>query len=239
MRVVELSGLTVRLAAGTDGHGGGKGPLVILLHGFGALGDDLVSLAEELDVPGGTRFVFPEGPLALHVGYGAARAWWIVDMNALAEERAAGRMRDLSGEVPQGLPAARDAIESFLAALPRLVPVDPKRTIIGGFSQGAMLTCDLVMRTALPCAGLVQLSGTLLARHHWRPDAALRRGMPVFLSHGTGDPVLPFPMAERLRDELRRSGLSVEWHAFRGGHEIPKPVLARLGAFLTSVFTRA
>jgi phospholipase/carboxylesterase len=98
-----------------------------------------------------------------------------------------------------------------------------------------MLTCDLVMRTAFPCAGLIQLSGTLLAKQEWRPSVGKRAGLPVFLSHGTQDPVLPYVMAERLRDELMKGGLDVEWHRFHGGHEIPEPVLSRLNAFLTKV----
>lgn len=238
MRTLSIGPLRARLVGGTDGHGGGNGPLVILLHGFGAPGDDLVALTEMLAVPAATRFLFPEGPLPLNAGYGDARAWWMIDMNRLASERAAGRMRDLSGEVPRGLPAARDVIMSFLAALPTVVPVDPLRTVFGGFSQGAMLTCDLVMRTATPCAGLVQLSGSLLARHEWLPAVANRRGLPVFHSHGLQDAVLPFPMAERLRDELTTLGLAVEWHSFQGGHEIPLPVLSRLSNFLTRVLGR-
>lgn len=238
MRTLSIGSLNARLVGGTDGRGSGSGPLVILLHGFGAPGDDLVPLAEALDVPTATRFLFPEGPLHLNAGYGDARAWWMIDMNRLAQERAAGRMRDLSGEVPRGLPAARDAIHAFLTALPTALPVDPLRTVLGGFSQGAMLTCDMVMRTSTPCAALVQLSGSLLARNEWHPAVAMRRGLPVFHSHGMQDEVLPFPMAERLRDEMTALGLTVEWHGFRGGHEIPMRVLSRLSQFLTRVLGR-
>ncbi len=234
MRPQHIGGLTVRLTGGLDGQGGGEGPLVILLHGFGAPGDDLVPLAEVLAVPAGTRFLFPEGPLALNAGYGDARAWWMIDMNRLAQDRAAGRLRDLSADVPRGLPAARDTLERFLTALPKALPFDPKRTVLGGFSQGAMLTCDTIVRTPFPCVGLIQLSGTLLARHQWADPLTHRRGLPVFQSHGMHDDLLPYVMAERLREELTKAGLAVEWHAFRGGHEIPSPVLTRLGAFLTA-----
>lgn len=238
MKLQTVGGLKVRIFGGTDGRGAGDGPLVILLHGFGAAGDDLVTLADVLDVPDDTRFAFPEGPLALNLGYGDSRAWWIIDMNRLAQERAAGRLRDLSTEVPRGLPTARRTLDSFLDGLPQAMPVDPTRTILGGFSQGAMLACDLVMRTAFPIAGLIQLSGTLLARHEWASDLASRRGLPVFQSHGTQDEVLPYSMAEQLRDELTASGLSMEWQSFRGGHEIPECVVDRLGRFVTKVVTK-
>jgi phospholipase/carboxylesterase len=153
-------------------------------------------------------------------------------------DRAAGRVRDLSQEVPRGLPQARESLETFVAALPRSLPIDFAQTVIGGFSQGAMLTCDLVMRTAHPFAGLIQLSSSLLAKQDWRPTIAKRIGLPVFQSHGTQDPILPYVMAERLCEEFAGAGLSVEWHAFRGGHEIPETVLRRLGAFLTNVLTK-
>ena len=119
MREIILGGLKTRLTGGTDGIGGGKGPVVVLLHGFGAPGDDLVPLADWIATPRGTRFLFTEGPLSLSMGFGDSRAWWIIDMARLEADRAAGRVRDLSQEVPRGLPQAREALETFLTALPR------------------------------------------------------------------------------------------------------------------------
>lgn len=239
MREERAGGLRIRVTGGTDGQGGGRGPAVILLHGFGAPGNDLVPIGDALAAPSGTRFIFPEGPLSLSFGYGDSRAWWLIDMARLEADRAAGRVRDLSAEVPRGLPQAREALGQLLIELPRVLPVDYQRTVIGGFSQGAMLTCDVAMRTAYPFAGLVQLSGTLLARQEWRPIVAKRAGLPVFQSHGTQDPILPYAMAERLRDELVKAGLAVSWHSFRGGHEIPEPVLRQLGSFLTGVLPQS
>lgn len=233
-----LGGLKVRLAGGVDGRGGGAGPLVILLHGFGAPGDDLVPLAEVIDVPAGTRWLFPEGPLPLNMGFGDSRAWWIIDFARIQADREAGRIRDLSIETPNGLALARDRFLPFLKALPQELPIDYKQTVIGGFSQGAMLTCDAVLHTGYPFAGLVQLSGNLLAQALWTPLMPKRKGLPVFQSHGTQDDILPHIGAERLRDLLARSGLAVEWHSFRGGHEIPEPVLRRLGVFLTKALMR-
>ena len=237
MREESFGGLKTRLTGGTDGKGGGNGPVVILLHGFGAPGDDLVPLGEVLEVPSGTRFLFPEGPLTVSTGFLESRAWWLIDTNRLEADRAAGRVRDLSNEVPPGLPQAREVIEQFVSQLPHFLPIESEKTVIGGFSQGAMLACDLVMRTAYPCAGLVQLSGSLVARQDWRETVAKRSGLPVFQSHGIRDQILPHIMAERLRDELKLAGLSVEWHSFRGGHEIPEPIVEKLGRFLTHVFT--
>lgn len=232
MRETQLGGLKVRLTGGTDGKGGGNGPLVILFHGFGAPGDDLVPLTDVIDAPAGTRWLFPEGPLPLSFGPSYARAWWIIDMSRIQADRAAGRIRDLSVEVPQGLALARERMLAFLKELSRQLPIDYKKTVIGGFSQGAMLTCDAVLHTDYPFAGLVQLSGNLLAKAVWGPLMPKRKGLPVFQSHGTQDDVLPNIGAERLRDALTQAGLSVEWHSFRGGHEIPEVVLRRMGTFI-------
>src|SRR4026208_7479 len=91
MREEHIGGLRTRVTGGTDGKGGGNGPIVILLHGFGAPGDDLVSLAGVMTVPAGTRFVFPEGPLSLSFGPRDARAWWLIDRARVAAGGPGGR----------------------------------------------------------------------------------------------------------------------------------------------------
>ncbi|MCC2643471.1 MAG: putative Carboxylesterase [Nitrospira sp.] len=233
MRIETLGGLTVRITGGTDGHGGGNGPLVLLLHGFGAPGDDLVALGQYLDVPAGTRFIFPVAPISIPMGFGDSRAWWMIDMARIQADRAAGRIRDISNEIPRGLSEARERMKGLLGDIHRKLAVDPKHMILGGFSQGAMLACDALLYSAQPYAGLIQLSGTLVAKQEWGPLLAKRKGLPVFQSHGTEDPILAYVMAERLRDEFIQAGAKVDWQPFRGGHEIPEPVLRRLGSFIT------
>jgi phospholipase/carboxylesterase len=235
---IDIGGLKTRLRGGTDGKGAGNGPVVILLHGFGAPGDDLVPLADVLEVPAGTRWFFPEAPLPLSMGYGDARAWWMIDMARIQADRAAGRVRDLSVEVPNGLALARERVLLFLKELPRYRVIDYKKTVIGGFSQGAMLTCDAVLHSDYPFAGLVQLSGNSLAQAVWGPLMAKRRGLPVFHSHGTQDEILPYVGAERLRDALTQSGLAVDWHSFHGGHEIPPAVFRALATFVKRVLLK-
>ena len=237
MRDEQLGGLRTRVTGGIDGKGGGRGPLVLLLHGFGAPGDDLVSLADVLNVPTGTRFVFPEGPLSLSFGPGDARAWWLIDMARIAADQAAGRLRDLSQDIPKGLALARETMLAFLKVVEHKFAADPRKIVLGGFSQGAMLSCDLMLKTTQAYAGLIQLSGTLLALQEWAPLLQKRKGLPVFQSHGMQDELLPYVGAERLRDTLIHAGLSVEWHSFRGGHEIPRAVLQRLGPFITKAIT--
>jgi phospholipase/carboxylesterase len=136
--------------------------------------------------------------------------------------------RDRGGEVPDGLPEARARIAELCAELAKLGgPI-----LLGGFSQGAMLSCDVALHVDQPLAGLVVMSGTLLARGEWEPRLAARRGLPVLQSHGREDPLLSFAAAERLRDLLRGGGLDVEWVPFSGGHGIAPVVIDRLGVFL-------
>jgi len=239
MHIAQLGGLTVRLTGGIDGKGGGNGPVVILLHGFGAPGADLVPLAEVMNVPAGTRWLFPEGPLSLSMGFGDSRAWWMIDMARIQADRAAGRIRDLSNEVPKGLALAREKLVLFLKEVEQKFGADPRKTVLGGFSQGAMLSCDAVLHTDRPYAGLVQLSGNLLAQPVWSPLMPKRKGLPVFQSHGMQDEILPYVGGERLREALSKSGLPVEWHSFRGGHEIPEPVLRALNTFLRTVLVKS
>jgi phospholipase/carboxylesterase len=106
------------------------------------------------------------------------------------------------------------------------------KIVLGGFSQGAMLSCDVALRTARPLAALVMLSGTLVAEEQWRLLMPQRSRLPAFLSHGDADRMLPFSQAERLKDLLAGAGLAVTWVPFRGGHEIPSPVIDALGVFL-------
>jgi phospholipase/carboxylesterase len=101
-----------------------------------------------------------------------------------------------------------------------------------------MLACDLMLRATQPYAGLIQLSGTLLAAQEWEPLLQKRKNVPVFQSHGMRDDILPYAGAEKLRNTLTHAGLSVEWHSFRGGHEIPAPVLRCLGPFISKVVTQ-
>ncbi len=236
MKKITMGGLDAVLAGGTDRQGGGDGPLLVLLHGFGAPGDDLVSLHRVIDAPSGTRFLFPVAPVTLPPHYGAGRAWWHIDMVALDRAVREGRSRDLSRDVPDGLADARAKLVAMLDEAK--VILSPSAIVLGGFSQGAMLSCDVALHSDMPLAGLVLLSGTLLAEAEWTSRMPSRKGLPVLQSHGRQDPMLPFDMAERLRDLLKEAGLAVTFVPFNGGHSIPPAALDGLRPFLASAFSR-
>jgi phospholipase/carboxylesterase len=237
MRTEQWGGLTVRIAGGTDRRGGGEGPVVVLMHGFGASGEDLVPLHRVLDVGRATRFVFPEAPHRLDPRFGGdGRMWWMIDPERLAMAMQTGRPRDLSVEEPPGVDEAREAVRAMLAALRSELGVTGPEIALGGFSQGSMLACDVAFRSEEEIGALVVLSGALLMESKWSPGMPARAGLPVFQSHGTDDTVLGYDGAERLASRMKDAGLSSAFHSFRGGHEIPPMVLTRMQAFLNGVF---
>lgn len=226
---IELAGLTTRIVGPSDAD-----LTCVLLHGFGAPGDDLVALAGEIEAPT-VRLVFPAAPLELGGLYGDARAWWLLDLARLEDELRRGVPRDRRDEVPDGLVAARDHVERFLDELAARFGVAGDRLVLGGFSQGAMLSLDVALHRPTPPAGLILMSGTLIAESVWRPRFASLRDVPVVLSHGQGDVLLPFHVAEILRDRLTEAGAAVDWQPFLGGHEIPPAAIDSVGQLLRTL----
>jgi phospholipase/carboxylesterase len=226
IETIDIAGLTTRIV-GDGTH------TVVLLHGFGAPGDDLVALAQFIRAP--VRFVFPAAPLELGGLYGDSRAWWLLDLARLEQELRSGTPRDRRGEVPDGLADARAKVSRFLDQLIARYAIDPKHLVLGGFSQGAMLSLDVALHRDTPPAGLILMSGTLLAESVWKPLMPKLAGVPVFQSHGKHDQLLPFPVAEVLRDELKAAGANLSWIDFPGGHEIPPQVLAGVTKLIASI----
>jgi phospholipase/carboxylesterase len=235
MRDAKFGGLWTHLTGGRDREGGGDGPLVVLMHGFGAPGTDLVGLWRVLRVPSGTRFAFPEAPLTLPEYGSEARAWWQIDITRFQRPLSAAELEARTREAPPGLDAARTHVIAALDALQEQLGVSSSQIVLGGFSQGSMLACEVALADPRPFAGLALLSSTLIHADAWLANLPARRGLPVFQSHGQDDPILPFALAELLRDHLVQAGLEVDWLPFRGGHEIPGSVLDRLGAFVSRV----
>lgn len=227
MRVIDtqLGGLTCRVLHGTAAAGGDLRGVVVLCHGFGAPGDDLVGLAPEAirrrpELVKHVRFVFPAAPLDLGAPFGG-RAWWPLDMEKLQLAMMTGGLRDLSDEVPEGSTEARRALLALVDELVRGSGLSIDRFVLGGFSQGAMLATDVCLRLEEPPAALALFSGTLLMAEEWKKRAPRRRGLRVLQSHGRNDPILAFQMAERLQAMLVEAGLEVDFRPFDGPHTIP------------------
>ena len=203
--------------------------VVVLMHGFGAPGDDLVAIAQVLPMAKGTRYVFPEAPLDLT---GDGRAWWIIDWNERARYERTGDVDGYVALVPKGLAEASHAVSAMLDHIEKSWGVPANHIVLGGFSQGAMLTLDVAAHRAKKPRALVCLSGSLIATTRWLKHADSLKGVPIFMSHGKSDPVLPYPLAERLRETLTKAGAKVQWAPFSGGHAIPEGTVRALAKFL-------
>ncbi|MDH5526349.1 MAG: hypothetical protein OEY97_03465 [Nitrospirota bacterium] len=221
-----LAGLSVAISGASA-----DAPLCILLHGYGAPGDDLVGLAGAFS-PTGIRFLFPSAPLTLPPPMYGARAWWHIDWAARERQMIEQGELDLSDETPDGMVQAREQVSRLIGEACAAYGSTPDKVVLGGFSQGAMLACETALFAEVPPRALVLMSPTLLCHERWRQAAEARGNLPVFISHGRADPVLPFPQSERLKDMLGGAGSTVEWVPFSGAHEIPPAVLGPLTGFL-------
>lgn len=215
-------------APGSERWGGlsveerGRGEtVVVLMHGYGAPGDDLVGLGEELARSVPARFVMPAAP-RVWMGGPPGRAWFERDPALVGEQ----------------LPSASRAVEGVLSTLADQ-GVARDRVVLAGFSQGAMMALERALRGPEPPRAVVMLSGGLpRGMSESELDFARLSGVPVFVSHGREDALLPFSRAEQLAARAEEAGARVTFVPFDGGHSIPAIVRAELAAFLRDVAAR-
>lgn len=209
--------LDYRFAAPQPGPGPGDlriGPeraqrRLVLLHGWGADADDLLELGVELvEGEDGVDVVALQAP-GLHPA-GAGREWYPL---APAPDWAA-------------LPVARRQLRDRLEQLGRSLPLD--RTVLLGFSQGGAMAVDVATSAVgLPLAGLISCSG--YPHPEWQPQAV---ALPVLLTHGSLDQVVPAEACAALEAPLRAAGARVMRHLFEGGHGIDPQLFPLMRRFL-------
>lgn len=242
MKLEQLGELTCRTIQNLDPSE--KPELVVILcHGFGAPGTDLVPLGPELlsartQLSETTRIIFPEAPLEPPELFGG-RAWWPLDVAQLQQAIERGEFRNLRNENPAGLPSAREKLISVIEAVRGETGLPMSRIVLGGFSQGAMLTTDVSLRLDERPAALCVWSGTVLCEDEWRDLAAKRGPLRVLQSHGRTDPILPFEAAGWLRDLFEESGFDGEFIEFPGVHTIPQDALVRFADLLVELIVTA
>jgi len=201
---------------------------VIWMHGLGADNRDFAALATELgltDSPA-VRFIFPNAPkrpVTINGGL-VTRAWYdIVSADLTQREDAAG------------LQASQCAIAALIAREnQRGIPT--QHIVLAGFSQGCALTLHTGLRHAETLAGLMGLSGYLPLADQLSDQAhTANQETPVFLAHGSMDPVVPLARAQYARDVLRGQGYSVEWHTYLMPHSVCPQEIQDIGRFLRQV----
>jgi phospholipase/carboxylesterase len=200
---------------------------IILFHGYGADAQDLFPLSRMINTKRKCNWFFPQGPLDIPLGaHWIGKAWWPISVDRY---QAAGATLDISTEVPKGIEKLRTEFQKWL----NMKSLDPKNTLIAGFSQGGMLAMDLFFTYPNNFAALGLLSTNIINKAYFKtlPLDAIK-DKPVFISHGNSDPVLPINGSKAMESFLSQSGMKTKTTFFSGGHEIPPQVLTQLGQFI-------
>lgn len=205
---------------------------VIWMHGLGASGDDFAAIVPELDLRGCApiRFVFPHAPVmpvTINNGF-EMPAWYDIFAPDLVRR-----------EDAEGIARSELAIEALIAReVARGIPA--RRIVLAGFSQGCAMTLHTGLRHPQRLAGLIALSGYLpligslaAERHEANADT------PIFMAHGTADPVVVLPRAEESRAALEALGYRVQWHTYPMPHSVHPREIADISAFLQQVLPAA
>jgi phospholipase/carboxylesterase len=202
--------------------GEGPFPTILALHGWGASAQDLLGLAPVL-LGGEALVLCPQGPVDLEVGPGMAGfGWFPIE---------AGRAPD-----PAEFAKGADALRAFLDAAVDAYPVDRRKLVALGFSQGGVMAYELALREPERFAGLVALSS-------WLPDPLARRAsgasglgaLPTLVVHGTRDPLLPVERGRASRDSLLALGVPTTYREYEMEHEIRPEALRALVEWLERV----
>ena len=213
---------TVEVTAGEPPVGS-----VIWLHGLGADGHDFEPIVPELKLPAELplRFVFPHAPVRpVTINGGMAMSAWY-DILSL----------DTSGR------ADADGIRESTALLEALVEheqqrgIEPDKIVIAGFSQGGAIAINAVLHSTKKLAGLMALS-TYIALPGELAESKGQRDLPVFMAHGTSDPVVPMQWGRASADQLTALGYYVEWHDYPMAHAVCQTEIADIRSWLLSVF---
>lgn len=189
-------------------------PLVIIMHGRGADANDLADLAPLIDGPSGYRFLFPNAPNRWEAAPGMTIGFTWFD--GLPPE-------------PESLAAARRQVTAFVDAALQRFPTPRGKTILAGFSQGALLALDAGLRRD-DLAGIVVMSGALDERD--LPDLTARKQQRLLIVHGSFDEMINVNMARRARRVLEQNGFDPEYHEFPMGHQISQESMAVVGEFI-------
>jgi phospholipase/carboxylesterase len=179
MHVEELGPLTVRIAGGTDREGAGvtAPPSCPAARLRRSRRRPRLAPSRAARTSGARAGCSPRRPCrSPPSACPAGRAWWMIDIARFQQARSPRGGREPHGRgALAGLAAAREAVIAMLDALD--AKLRPSKVVLGGFSQGAMLAVDVALRTERPLAGLVAMSGALIAASEWRALAPKRAGI--------------------------------------------------------------
>jgi phospholipase/carboxylesterase len=201
---------------------------VIWLHGLGADGNDFVPIVEEMRLPASLsiRFVFPHAPVrpvTLNNGF-RMRAWYDIAAGDLTNRADIAGVRTSQAQLEALV--AREGARGVAA----------RRIVLAGFSQGGVIALHTGVRHAERIAGIVALSTYVVA-----PEALVAEGspanrdVPIFMAHGTADPMIRLEWGEASCRSLQAAGYRVEWHTYPMPHSVVWEEVEAVSAFLARV----
>ena len=205
--------------------GGAAHKLVLLLHGLGADGNDLIGLAEPWGrlVPDAC-FAAPDAPEPCDMAP-TGRQWFSLSDRSPAS-------------MAEGVARAAEALDADIDARLAALGLDEGDLVLVGFSQGTMMSLHVAYRRARPCAGILGFSGSLVGGENL--ESELRARPPALLIHGDVDDLVPVGALFEAATTLGACGVPVQWHVSRGiGHGIAPDGLEIGGLFLRDVLTGA
>jgi phospholipase/carboxylesterase len=198
---------------------------IIWMHGLGADGNDFAPLADEIALPVAVRYIFPHAPMmpvSINSGY-VMRAWYDISD------------ADLRSEDEDGVRASQQSVEVLLAR-EKSRGIGASRIVLAGFSQGGAIALQTGLRHSERLAGVMALSTYVPLADKLASEAnPANREVPIFMAHGTDDPMIAFARAQASRDLLLRQGCAVEWHEYRMQHSVCPQEIADIGDWLGRV----
>jgi len=211
----------------------GKNPSasVIWMHGLGADGNDFVPIVNEIELDGAPaiRFVFPHAPMrpvTINNGY-VMRAWYDVSFGDLEGQ---SRLADERG--------VRESQAHITALIEREARrgVAAQDIVLAGFSQGGAIALQTGLRHPQKLAGVMALSAYLLLAESLLQEAApANKTTPIFMAHGTYDPVVPLMMGAGSMTMLTGLGYAVEWRQYPMPHSVCPEEIQDIGAWLQKI----
>jgi phospholipase/carboxylesterase len=216
--------------------------LLVLCHGYGAPGTDLVNVFEDIlhfipDDADKPAFLFPEAPVDLsEEGIGGGRAWWPLNMAQLMQMSATNSFGEMRDTIPDGIDLAREMLCKCIHECCEQQGWQDQPIVLGGFSQGAMLAVDTALRGTLEhLVGLVVFSGALICESIWAQTQDKLKSMLFVQSHGRQDQILPIQTGRWLSTFLRNAGCVGSLEEFNGPHTISSEAIERTAALLSQV----
>jgi phospholipase/carboxylesterase len=191
--------------------------LLVLHHGRGSDGSDLLSLADHLDPGRRLHVVAPRAPLTLG---GPGYHWYVVPRVGYPD--------------PETFHAAYRQLAGLHDELWTRLGLTPGQTVLGGFSMGAVMSYALGLGPDRPApAGILAFSGFVPVVEGWRPDVP-RPGTRVLIAHGRRDPVMEVALAQAASRLLGDSGMDVEYLESGGGHQVDPAHAGEAADWLTA-----